>query len=231
MERSQTLARALGVASAGLGIPQTAAPEAFARFVGVKDDDTARDIVRFACGVRELGAAAGILAIERKKPLATICARVAGDVFDIGLLVAALATGRAKDPQRVGIALGAVAGIAALDAYAAVSLAKRADEPVKHAITIAASRSDIEQRWRAFTADADWISDATVYFKQAPGDRGTEVHVAVRRRPTQDVKDALRHFKQIVETGEIVRSDGSPEGQNAKRMLKQRPAQPVPVEA
>jgi uncharacterized membrane protein len=231
MERSQTLARALGVASVGLGVPQTAAPEAFARFVGVKDDDTARDVIRFACGVRELGAAAGIFAIERKRPLATVCTRIAGDLFDLGLLVAALTSKRGKDPQRIGIALGAVAGIAALDAFTALQLAREPQQPVKHAITINRPRFDVEKRWRAFSADADWISDATVYFKDAPGDRGTEVHVALRRRPTQDAKDALRHFKQIVETGEVVRSDGAPEGQSAKRMLKQRPAQPVPVEA
>jgi len=40
------------------------------------------------------------------------------------------------------------------------------------------------------------------------------------------VKDDLRRFKQVMETGEVVRSEGSPEGQNARRHLKQRPAQP-----
>ena len=41
------------------------------------------------------------------------------------------------------------------------------------------------------------------------------------------VKDALRHFKQRVETGEIPRSDGSPEGERAERKVRQRPAQPL----
>ena len=44
--------------------------------------------------------------------------------------------------------------------------------------------------------------------------------------PRQQVKDDLRRFKQVMETGEVVRSDGSPEGQNARRHLKQRPARP-----
>jgi hypothetical protein len=41
------------------------------------------------------------------------------------------------------------------------------------------------------------------------------------------VKGDLRRFKQHVETGEIPRSDGSPEGERAERKLKQRPAQPL----
>jgi hypothetical protein len=41
------------------------------------------------------------------------------------------------------------------------------------------------------------------------------------------VKDDLRRFKQLVETGEVARSDGTPEGERAERKLKQRPAQPL----
>ncbi len=44
--------------------------------------------------------------------------------------------------------------------------------------------------------------------------------------PEQNVKDDLRRFKQVVETGEVVRSDASPAGLSAKQQLKQRPAQP-----
>ena len=45
--------------------------------------------------------------------------------------------------------------------------------------------------------------------------------------PLAKVKDELRRFKQRVETGEIPRSDGTPEGELAERKLKQRPAQPL----
>jgi hypothetical protein len=41
------------------------------------------------------------------------------------------------------------------------------------------------------------------------------------------VKDDLRRFKQVVETGIVPRSEGSPEGELAERKLKQRPAQPL----
>jgi uncharacterized membrane protein len=45
--------------------------------------------------------------------------------------------------------------------------------------------------------------------------------------PLAKIKDDLRRFKQRVETGEIPRSDGTPEGESVERKLKQRPAQPL----
>ena len=85
----------------------------------------------------------------------------------------------------------------------------------------------------------------TVWFVPAPGDQGTEIHVDMRydppagavgatiakifgEEPAIQLKDDLRRFKQIVETGEIARSDGSPEGQLGRRQLKRRPAHPLP---
>lgn len=44
--------------------------------------------------------------------------------------------------------------------------------------------------------------------------------------PEQQVNDDLRRFKQILETGEVLRSDGSPEGTAAARQLHQDSAQP-----
>jgi uncharacterized membrane protein len=87
-------------------------------------------------------------------------------------------------------------------------------------------------------------ADAAVRFVEAPGDRGTEIHVDLEQsapggkigeivqkltgsEPRAKVMDDLRRFKQHVETGVIVRSDGSPEGELAERKLKQRPAQPL----
>jgi len=46
--------------------------------------------------------------------------------------------------------------------------------------------------------------------------------------PHAKAMDELRRFKQRVETGVIVCSDGSPEGELAERKLNQRPAQPLP---
>ncbi|SCG74976.1 SRPBCC family protein [Micromonospora coxensis] len=85
-----------------------------------------------------------------------------------------------------------------------------------------------------------------VRFVPAPGDRGTEVRVelgyappagrlgrAVAKlfgeEPEQQVRDDLRRFKQVLETGEVVRSDASPEGISLRQQFRQRPAQPLPA--
>jgi uncharacterized membrane protein len=96
--------------------------------------------------------------------------------------------------------------------------------------------------WRSVEG-SDVDHSGVVGFVDAPGARGTEIHVNMHVRapagrvgltvakllgeePTVQVKDDLRRFKQIMETGEIVRSEGSPEGPFSRRHLKQRPAQP-----
>jgi uncharacterized membrane protein len=90
-------------------------------------------------------------------------------------------------------------------------------------------------------------NSGTVTFIPAPAEQGTEVHVELRydvpggavgamiaklfgEEPAMQVKDDLRRFKQIVETGEVMRSDGAPEGQLSRRQLKQRPAHPLAAE-
>jgi uncharacterized membrane protein len=97
--------------------------------------------------------------------------------------------------------------------------------------------------WRS-AEDAAVRTSGFVRFSDAPGGRGTEVRVELGYRPPggiigtatarlsgehpdQQVRDDLRRFKQVMETGEVVRSDGSPEGVHAIRQLRQRPAQPV----
>jgi uncharacterized membrane protein len=111
------------------------------------------------------------------------------------------------------------------------------------AITVLRPRDEIESLWRSPEHQPQSVSgtDAAVTFKDAPGDRGTEIHVDLGDRskvgavvgkvtgsePLAKVKDDLRRFKQRVETGEVPRSDGSPEGEAAERKLKQRPAQPL----
>jgi uncharacterized membrane protein len=115
----------------------------------------------------------------------------------------------------------------------------------KAAITVHRARDEVERLWSSPEYRAEHIADlgAAVTFKDAPGDRGTEIHVDVaganggRLGDVVDklkgsgqlakVKDDLRRFKQRVETSVIPRSDGSPEGELAERKLKQRPAQPL----
>jgi uncharacterized membrane protein len=78
----------------------------------------------------------------------------------------------------------------------------------------------------------------------APGGRGTELHVTITydmpagplgkavakyfgEEPSQQLDDDLRRFKQVMETGEVVRSDGAPWGKRARKEFPQHPAQPL----
>jgi uncharacterized membrane protein len=115
----------------------------------------------------------------------------------------------------------------------------------KTAITVRVSPAEAQRLWQTPEHRPEYIksTEATVTFKRAPGDRGTEIHVDLNRQqdgklgeavsklmgsgPRALVKDELRRFKQKVEAGVIVRSEGAPEGEQASRKLKQRPAQPL----
>jgi len=114
----------------------------------------------------------------------------------------------------------------------------------KAAITVNRPRSEVQRLWESSEHRPEYVAgtDAAVTFTDAPGDRGTEIHVDLSRAggglggvlkklsggdALAKVKDDLRRFKQHVETGEIPRSDGTPEGERAERKLKQRPAQPL----
>ena len=116
----------------------------------------------------------------------------------------------------------------------------------KASITVLRKRDEVQRLWQSSEYRPGYIdeADAAVKFLDAPGDRGTEIHVDLEKtapggklgeiiqklagtEPLAKVKDDLRRFKQHVETGEIPRSDGTPEGELAERKLKQRPAQPL----
>lgn len=244
--RDKKLAAGLGWASLGLGVPQTLAPRRFAEAVGVRPDDRVEKITRFACGLRELQAAAGILKVS-DPPTMWIWSRVAGDVFDLYLLASALRN-KPLDADRVKIAMGAVGGVLAADLFTAISLTRQnkgepspdeqthePDEPQvtsreRVAITIRHPREGLERMWRE--QDFEWLPKATVSMTDAPGDRGTEIHVRLEKAGDDStVKDDLRRFKQQVETGEVVRAEGTPEGTSLFRNLKQRPAQPQEVKS
>jgi hypothetical protein len=117
---------------------------------------------------------------------------------------------------------------------------------LRAAITVNRDIDELRRLWSSWQHRPDYLSgaDAAVRFVQAPGDRGTEIHVDLEHQapggklgelvvklvgsePLAKVKDDLRRFKQQVETGEIARSDATPEGELAERKLKQRPAQPL----
>ncbi|MCW3009425.1 MAG: cyclase/dehydrase [Solirubrobacterales bacterium] len=114
----------------------------------------------------------------------------------------------------------------------------------KAAITVQRPREEAQRLWRSAEHRLDYLADAEISFVDAPGDRGTEIHVDLEQKtgggllgevihkltgsePLAKAKDDLRRFKQKVETGEVPRSDAVPEGELAERKIKQRPAQPL----
>jgi hypothetical protein len=114
------------------------------------------------------------------------------------------------------------------------------------AITLLRPPDEVQRLWQDRRLHPGYLDeiDARVTFHPAPGDRGTEIHVAIGHdaagsrvgelvdkvrgaMPRAKAMDELRRFKQRVETGVIVRSDAAPEGELAERKLSQRPAQPL----
>ena len=311
------LGRALGVASFALGAPLLAVPGRVARAIGLDDTPGTRALAR-GVGVRELAAGAGILA--QRRPVPGLWARVAGDGMDLALLANGLRSGSARprpgrrfrradragsNRRKVGVAMAAVAGIAAVDVLAAARASKRRDPTrtaedgaftVSAGVTVNRSAEDAYGLWRDFSRlpefmvhlesvsadgkhwvarrpgggtvdwDAEIVADVPdqrlawrsvegadvanageVTVGPAPGGRGTEVRVrltyeppfgsagnAVARllgeEPRQQITDDLRRFKQVLETGEVVRSAGSPEGVRSGRLPKQHPGRPQTTE-
>lgn len=96
--------------------------------------------------------------------------------------------------------------------------------------------------WRSVEG-ADVGNAGSVRFSPAPKGQGTEVTVELDyavpggalgssvatllgEEPSQQLKDDLRRFKQVLETGEVVRSDGSLEGIRTLGQFRQRHARP-----
>lgn len=100
--------------------------------------------------------------------------------------------------------------------------------------------------WQS-VGDPAVTNQGEVRFRAVPGGRGSEIHVTLRywvpggkvgeafarylgEDPRQQLDDDLRRFKQIVETGEVVRSEGAPGGKRARREFPQHPARPLSPE-
>ena len=117
----------------------------------------------------------------------------------------------------------------------------------RSAVTINRSQQEVASQLQQ--AEPPLSDDGVeISYAEAPGDRGTEMRVMLDQSvpggpigkaaaavagtdPQRRLDDALRRFKQLVETGEVVRSDGSPEGTDAKQQRTQRPAHPAPTDA
>src|SRR5262249_16958035 len=87
--------------------------------------------------------------------------------------------------------------------------------------------------WRSLEG-SEIRSSGIVRFLEAPGGRGTEVHVELfydpptgklgpvaaklfGEEPSIQIRDDLRRFKKVLETGEVLSSDGNP-SRSAERL-------------
>lgn len=242
-----SLAEFLGWFGVVLGSAQLAAPRALCRLVGAKDEGAAPTVMRLQ-GLRELTQGLGILV--RPRPTAWLWTRVAGDALDLSLLglVAARNPGRRI---RTALAIANVAAVTAPDVYESLHLTRKHGEPVRgrrirKAITLRLPRDEVESAWTESHELREKLqaNDAVVSFDEAPGGRGTELAVDLVFDPpagdlgkaalkltgrdlATQLADDLRRFKQQLETGQVVRSDATPDGHLLAEHLKQRAAQPL----
>jgi uncharacterized membrane protein len=242
-----SLTRFLGWFSVALGSAQLGAPRALCRVVGASGDARSRTVMRLMGG-RELVHGLGILV--RPRPTVWLWSRVAGDALDLSLL--GLTAARPDGGRgRAAFAIANVVAVAAADVAESLRLSRKRGEPrtgmlVRKAVTINRPRGDVEAAWAAADELKSEVAKAggSVRFDDAPRGRGTELAVEFvhapaagdlgaaaekltgKDLPTQ-LSDGLRRLKQEIETGDVVRTEGSPEGHRLARHLKPRPARPL----
>ena len=118
--QARTLARGLGWFSIGLGLVELLAARRVARAVGLPGQGALVAV----CGVRELATGIGLLRGDQPDPW--LWGRVGGDMLD----AAALSTGLAGRERGASVlALGAVAGVTAVDLVCARALSREQPAP------------------------------------------------------------------------------------------------------
>ena len=280
------LARGLGWFSVALGVAELLAPRTLDRAIGAGVHPS---ITRL-CGLRELVAGVGLLTQPDPRPW--LWSRVAGDAIDLALLGSAMAGADDDERTRLIGSTVAVAGVTALDAYAARRAAEqprsapgamRRDGSIRVEHTVAVNRSPDEcyRLWRDFESlprfmkhvqsvkvkddrhqhwvvrgpggtTVEWDAEITrdepstllawrslensdvrnsgaVRFVPAPAGRGTFVSVTMQydppggalgkaaamltgEDPEHTVKEDMRRFKALLETGEVPTTEGQPHG-------------------
>jgi hypothetical protein len=241
------LARFLGWFSVGLGAAQVAAPKTMCKIVGAKGEGIAPTLMRMM-GVREITQGVGIL--SRPRPTMWLWSRVGGDALDLSLLgvTAARNPGRRA---RTAFAIANVLPIAVADWFESKHLSAKSGQPVqarriRKAVTISSGRDTVEQAWVAAEELRRKVdrAGASVIIQEAPGNRGIELAVEFTEDPplgdlgaaaqkltgndlATQLADSLRRLKQVIEAGEVTRSDSTPDGHLLSNHLKQRPAQPL----
>lgn len=247
---SRTAHVGLGVLSLALGAAPLVAPDQVARAAGLRTRPGVLTLLR-AVGVRELVVGTGLLT---RRTSAWLWARVAQDVMDVPLATVTTTTKDGEERARMARVTAFLVAVTVVDVAAAIRAARsragseRREGPTMFQAAVTIRKDEAEIRSRLPEADPPLSTDdVIVTFAQAPGNRGTEVRAVLEKSgggplskvagavtgtdPERRLTDAMRRFKQVVETGEVVRSEGSPEGPSAPRARKQRAAEPMGREA
>ena len=249
---TQALHVGLGVFSLALGTAPLVAPRALARAAGLSTRPWVGGLLR-VIGVRELAVGTG--SIATRDP-AWLWARVAQDAMDVPLASVTTAGKDGRDRARMARVTAFLVAVTAVDVASAILATRsgasadtrRRRRPMVFKAAVTIRRDEAEIRSRLHEADPPLSTDeVTVTFAPAPGARGTEVRAVLERSsggpvgkvvgavtgsdPGRQLTDAMRRFKQLLETDEVVRSEGSPEGSSAPRTRKQRTAEPIGAES
>ncbi|RPI56564.1 MAG: hypothetical protein EHM55_04930 [Acidobacteria bacterium] len=210
-ERDGRTARslALGWFSIALGVAELVAPRQMARLVGLSPSERTTTIVR-AFGARQMASGVGLLAQPTEAKW--LWSRVGGDAVDLATL--GQAARNDTNRTRLSLATAAVLGVTALDVLAARSAQTPLDEfgfsvADEQAVTVKAPLETVEAAWVLWCSSSHTKlkNNYAVRFEPAPGARGTEVHLAGGGSKGA-IREELRRFKQVLETGEILMSDG-----------------------
>jgi uncharacterized membrane protein len=164
MAKDEQWAQALGWFSIGLGLTEVFATSGLAKAIGIKDDDTNRNVLR-GFGVREI--VNGIALLTQPDSTTWRWGRVAGDAMDLTFLGKQYGED-GTDKGRLSTAVAAVAGVTVLDVMcskarhlegtngsstrptAAISKRKENAMDVKEAVTIGRSAEELYNYWHDF---------------------------------------------------------------------------------
>jgi len=145
--------------------------------------------------------------------------------------------GQAAGPAAIVAGIAGIVGIAGIaGGFAAITRRMNGgrSREITKTLTINRVPADVKDLWRHWLDSQPQLRELgenlMVDFDVAPGDRGTEVAVRVTTAKIGAdhlLDDTLRRFKQVVETGEVVRSDGAPDGKHAFAQFPQHPARPL----
>ncbi len=158
-----TLSRGLGLFSLALGAVELAMPRTLAELIGIDPDGATPTLVRLV-GARELAAGIGLI-MNPQRP-APLWSRVVGDLVDLGLLGLAAGTKRTSGVRLAG-AVAAVAGVMALDVFAAKRAQKvydAANQPIIFSVTINKPPREVYDFYRKLERlpmFMDWLESVT----------------------------------------------------------------------